>query len=72
MPREFNYSSNPTFTTGSDSVLIADEFKGDPQTFITSIALYDQTNVPVALGKVSKPIKKNFSRLATFKVDLDF
>jgi hypothetical protein len=72
MPREFNYSSNPTFTTGSDSVLIVDEFKGDPQTFITSIALYDQTNVPVALGKVSKPIKKNFSRLATFKVDLDF
>jgi hypothetical protein len=72
MPREFNYSSNPTFTTGSDSVLIVDEFKGDPQTFITTIALYDQTNVPVALGKVSQPIKKNFSRLATFKVDLDF
>ena len=71
-PRDFNFSSNPTFTTGSDTQLIHDEFFGDPQTFITTVGLMDAGDNPVAVARLSQPIKKNYGTMATIKVNLTF
>ena len=42
--REFNYSNNPTFISGSDNTLRYDAFKRDPKVFITSVGLYNDAS----------------------------
>ena len=42
--RRFNFSSNPTFFTSSDGSLTQPTFFKDPQTFITQVGLYNDTN----------------------------
>jgi hypothetical protein len=68
---EFNYSNNPTFVTGSQG-LIRPEFVGDPQTFISTIGLYNNTNELLAVAKVSRPLIKNFETELLVKVRLDY
>jgi len=69
---DFNFSANPTFITGSDGELYQATFEGNPQTFITTVGLYDNSQNLVAVGRLSKPVEKNYSTEATFKVNLDY
>jgi len=68
----FNFSNNPTFTSGSDGELTNTTFEGNPQSFITTVGLYDNTEALVAVGRLSKPIKKNYSSEAVIKVNLTY
>ena len=82
---QFNFSSNPTYKTGS-SVTDSDgnvtttnglfkvpSFKGDPRAYITQVGLYDGDGGElVAVAKLSQPILKSFSREAVVKVKLDY
>jgi hypothetical protein len=68
----FNFSNNPTFTSGSDNEYENTSFEGNPQTFITTVGLYDGSQTLVAVGRLSKPIKKNFSSEAVIKVNLTY
>ncbi|HPM21377.1 MAG TPA: hypothetical protein PLY35_09030 [Thermotogota bacterium] len=70
--KEFNYSSNPTFYSGSNNNVLYDEYINDPKTYITSIGLYNENNELVAVSKLSQPIKKSFSNELTVQVRLDF
>lgn len=70
--REFNYSNNPTYTTGSQGAFYQDTFKTDPQAYITTIGLYNDSNELLAVAKTSKPIIKSFSKELVLKVKLDF
>jgi len=70
--REFNYSNNPTYTSGSQGAFYQDTFKTDPKTYITSIGLYNDANELLAIAKTSKPIEKSFSKELVLKVKLDF
>ena len=70
--KDFNFSSNPTFSTGSDGSLTQGTFFKDPKTFITQVGLYNDANELLAIAKLSKPILKSYSREAIIKVKLDF
>ena len=81
--KQFNFSSNPTYETGSVSVVNGDtittrgnfkvaSFKGDPRAYITQVGLYDTDNELIAVAKLSQPVLKSFSREAVVKVKLDY
>jgi len=70
--KDFNFSSNPTFSTGSDGSLTQGTFFKDPKTFITQVGLYNDENELLAIAKLSQPLLKSYSREAIIKVKLDF
>jgi hypothetical protein len=69
---QMNFSNNPTFVSGSLNELRHTTMKGNPTTFITSVQLYNDVGELVAVGNLSKPLKKNFSSEATIKVKLTY
>jgi len=70
--REFNFSNNPTFVTGSTGQFVQSLFERDPKVYITTVGLYDDANELLAVAKVSKPIEKSFDKEVAIKVKLDF
>jgi len=68
----YNYSDNPTFVTGSDSTLRYADFKNNPNTYITTVGMYDDNDNCLAIAKLSKPLLKSFSREALIKVKLEY
>ena len=70
---DFNYSQNPTWSSGSDGQFLVEAFKGNPKTYITTVALYGEASDDIlAIAKLSKPILKDSTREALIKVKLDF
>lgn len=70
---EFNYTCNPTFfRSGSSGTVIYQDFAQNPQTFITTVGLYNDSNELLAVAKLSKPLKKDFTKEALIRVKLDF
>ena len=69
---EYNYSNNPTFTSGSLGALRYSTFISDPQTYITTVGLYNDRRELLAVAKLSRPLLKSFTREALIKVKLDF
>lgn len=65
---EFNTSTNYTYTTGSDGFLKFDYFKSKPNSYITTIGLYNRKKELLAVGKLRNPILKNESKVCTFEV----
>jgi len=70
--REFNFSNNPTFTTGSVGKFRNSTFEGDPKTYPTTLGLYNDSNELIAVAKLSQPTRKDFSREMNVKVKLQF
>ena len=70
--REFNFSNNPTFVSGSDNAFAVSSFKRDPRVYITTIGLYNNANEMLAVAKTSQPIAKSFDKEVLVKVKLDF
>jgi hypothetical protein len=68
----FNYTNNPTFTSGSDNGFRQRTMEGNPQTFITTVGLYDAQDTLVAVGKLSTPVQKNHSSEAVIKAKLTY
>lgn len=69
--REFNYSNNPT-VINTDGTFAESTFNTDPQTFITTIGLYNDSNEMIAVAKTSQPIVKSFDKEVLIKVKLSF
>ena len=70
--REFNFSNNPTFVTGSVGAFVQPLFERDPHVYITTVGLYDDANELLAVAKTSKPVEKSFDKEIAIKVKLDF
>ena len=68
----YNFSNNPSFTTGSVGEFNQSTFIGDPKTYITTVGLYNNSQELLAVAKMSKPLLKNFSKEALIRVKLDF
>lgn len=68
---EFNYSSNPTYTTGS-KIVTKNKSKDVPTAYITGIGLYSADNELLAFGKLSEPIKKTAENEITFRARVDY
>lgn len=58
---EFNYSSNPSYLNDEGRILVTSGSANnlDPRTYITTIALVNKNHEVLAIGKLSKPIKKD-------------
>jgi hypothetical protein len=69
---EFNYSENPSFISGSTGEVIYSDFINNPQTYITTVGLYNDNNELLAVAKLSRPLSKDFTSEALIRVKLDF
>jgi len=69
---EFNYSENPSFISGSTGEVLYQSFINSPQTYVTTIGLYNDTNDLVAVAKLSRPLEKDFTKETLVRVKLDF
>lgn len=69
---DYNFSNNPTYTTGSTGLIAQTSFRTDPKTYITTIGLYNNSHELLAVAKLSKPLLKSFTREALIRVKLDF
>jgi hypothetical protein len=69
---EFNYSENPSYISGSTGEVLYSTFINNPQSYITTVGLYNDTNELLAVAKLSKPLKKDFTKEALVRVKLDF
>ena len=68
---EFNYSSNPTYLTGSQ-IRVKEQATDIPISYITSIGLYSSDNQLLAVGKFSEPIRNDNNIELTFRARLDY
>ena len=69
---EFNYSENPSFISGSTGEVLFQSFINAPQTYVTTVGLYNETNDLVAVAKLSRPLEKDFTKETLVRVKLDF
>lgn len=69
---DYNYSNNPSYVSGSNGDLAFTTFINDPQTFITTVGMYNDRRELLAVAKMSQPILKSFTREVLIKVKLDF
>ena len=68
---EFNYSTNPSNITGSGD-LRHNIMVNAPQTYITTIGMYNDNNDLLAVAKLSQPLLKDFTKEALVRIKLDF
>ena len=69
---EFNYTTNPSFITGSTGEVLYPIFINNPQVYITTVGLYNDANELLAVAKLSRPLVKDFTKEALIRVKLDF
>lgn len=69
---DFNYSSNPSFISGSTGELINEILINQPVTYITTVGLYNDNNDLLAVAKLSRPLQKDFTKELLVRVKLDF
>jgi len=70
-PNEFNYSSNPSYLTGSRIRVKQNSFD-IPNAYITTIGLYSSDNALLGVAKVSEPLKKTPDNSLTLRCRLDY
>lgn len=70
--QEYNYTTNPSIISGSTGELIYSNFINSPQTFPTTVGLFNDNNELLAVAKLSKPLTKDFTKEALIRVKLDW
>jgi hypothetical protein len=68
---DFNYTTNPSMISGSGEFYYP-TLVNNPQTFITTVGMYNTNNELLAVAKLSKPLVKDFTKEALIRVKLDF
>ena len=69
---EFNYSTNPSNIVGSAGNIRHDVMINQPQSFITTVGLYNDSNELLAVAKLSRPLVKDFTKEALIRIKLDY
>jgi hypothetical protein len=67
----FNYSSNPTYLSGS-KIRVKNVASDQPISYITTIGLYNSSNELLAVAKLSEPLRKDPTNDITLRVRLDY
>ena len=68
---EFNYSTNPTYLSGS-KIRVKTQSPDLPVSYITTVGLYNDNNELLATAKLSEPLKKSSDTEFTIRVRLDY
>jgi hypothetical protein len=69
--QDFNYTTNPSIIDANGNLLYT-TLINNPQTFITTVGLYNDNNELLAVAKLSRPLTKDFTKEALIKVKLDY
>jgi hypothetical protein len=69
---EFNYTTNPSFISSSTGEVIYSQFINNPQVYITTVGMYNDSNELLAVAKLSRPLVKDFTKEALIRVKLNF
>jgi hypothetical protein len=68
---EFNYTTNPSIID-SNGNLLYNTLIDNPQTYITTVGMYNDNNELLAVAKLSKPLVKDFTKEALIRIKLDY
>ena len=68
---EFNYTTNPTIIDSNGNLLYT-QLIYNPQTYITTVGLYNNSGDLLAVAKLNKPLVKDFTKELLLRVKLDF
>lgn len=68
---DYNYTTNPTFISGSGDLQFSTMINS-PQTYITTVGMYNANNELLAVAKMSRPLVKDFTKEALVRVKLDW
>jgi hypothetical protein len=68
---EFNYTTNPSIIDANGNLLFS-TLINNPQTFITTVGMYNDNNELLAVAKLSKPLVKDFTKEALIRIKLDY
>ena len=69
---EFNYSSNPSYLSGSKVIVKADDIMMPPRSYVTTVGVYSADNELLAVAKLSEPLRKDPTNELTLRVRLDY
>jgi hypothetical protein len=69
---EANYSINPSFISSSTGEIIDPVLINSPEVYATAVGLYNDSNELLAVAKLSRPLRKDFTKEALVRVKLDF
>jgi hypothetical protein len=68
---EFNYTTNPSIIDNNGNILYT-TLINNPQTYITTVGMYNDNNELLAVAKLSKPLTKDFTKEALIRIKLDY
>jgi hypothetical protein len=68
---DFNYTTNPSVINSSGSLLY-DTLIDNPQTYITTVGMYNDNNELLAVAKLSRPLIKDFTKESLIRIKLDY
>lgn len=68
---QLNYTTNPSIIDTNGNVLYS-TLVNDPQTYPTTIGMYNDAGELLAVAKLSKPLAKDFTKQLTCRVKLEF
>ena len=68
---EFNYTTNPSIIDANGNLLYTTLIQ-NPQTYITTVGMYNDNNELLAVAKLSKPLVKDFTKEALIRIKLDY
>ena len=68
---DFNYSSNPTYLSGS-KLRVKTMASDAPVSYLTTVGLYSADNELLAVAKLSEPLRKSSDTELTLRVRLDY
>jgi len=68
---DFNYTTNPSIIDANGNLLFS-TLINNPQTFITTVGMYNDNNELLAVAKLSKPLVKDFTKEALIRIKLDY
>jgi len=69
---EFNYSSNPTYLSGSKIRVKGGDILTPPRSYVTTVGMYSADNELLAVAKLSEPLRKDPTNELTLRVRLDY
>jgi len=69
---DYNYTTNPSFVSGTFSEIRYTSMADDPSVYVTTVGLYNSSAELLAVAKLSKPLHKSFEKEIVIKVKLDY
>jgi hypothetical protein len=68
---DYNYTTNPSIIDDQGNLLYS-TLIDNPQTYITTVGLYNDNSELLAVAKLSKPVVKDFTKELLLRVKLDY